>query len=245
MTWNIQGNSEDEAVDVTEVHMAAVMEEIRKTGLNIKTEELVTVILKENLHIIEVGVKKIGSEGEADSGMEMSPRIMTEITGIDTLKAQIILIGVDDGTVIEAKDTVTGGEGENGTLTNNTMTRVTSNKNNTQTPITIAHPLWVINIDTRSHMNSIHTPNNNNISLKDSWHHHARLQTYANYAKIKVIMIINANLPVILWPAHKKLSIKAVHTTTRTQVRVSGQMGTLTTMTPMGNLFSNGGSRCH
>ena len=156
--------------------------------------------------------------------------------------AQIILTGVDNRMVTEAKDTVTRGEGENGTLTNNIMARVTSNTNTTLTPIIIAHPLWVINTDTQSCMNNIHTPNNNNISLKDSRHHHARLQTYANYAKIKVIMIINAKLPVILWPTHKKLSIKAIHTTTRTRVRVSGQMGTLTTMTPMGNLFSNGGS---
>ena len=216
MTWNIQGDSEDKAVDVTEVHVATVMEVTHKTGLNIKTEELVVVILKENLHIIEVGVKKIHSEGDADSGMEMSPRIVTEITGIDILKAQIILIGVDNEMVTEAKDTVIGGEVENGTLTNNIMTQVTSNMNSTPTPIIIAHPLWVINIDTQSHMNSIHTPNNNNISLKDSQHHHARLQTYANYAKIKIIMIINANLPVILWPTHKKLLIKAIHTTTRT-----------------------------
>ena len=141
---------------------------------------------------------------------------MTETTGIEILMAQVILIGAEDWTVIEAKDTVTGGEGENGTLASNIMTRVTSNNPNTLTPIIMAHPRWVINIDTQSHMNSIHVLSNSNISLRYHQHHHARLQTYANCAKIKAITIISANLQVILWPVHKKLSLKVAHITTKT-----------------------------
>ena len=78
-------------MDVTEVHVAVVMEVTHKTGLTIRIAELVVVILKETLHIIEVEVKIVRSEGNTDSGMEMSPPIVTEITGIDSLIAQIIL----------------------------------------------------------------------------------------------------------------------------------------------------------
>ena len=94
-------------------------------------------------------------------------------------------------------------------------------------------------------MNNIHILSNSNISHKDHQHHHARLQTYVNCVKIKAIMIINANLQAISWLAHKKLSIKVTHITTKTRIKESGQMGTMTIMTLMGNLFSNGGSRCH
>ena len=55
-------------------------------------------------------------------------------------------------------------------------------------------------------------------------------------------MIINANLQVISWPEHKKLLIKDAHTITKTQIKGNGQMGTMTTMTPMASLFSKGGS---
>ena len=52
----------------------------------------------------------------------------------------------------------------------------------------------------------------------------------------------NANLQAILWPAHKKLSVKADHTATKTRITVNGHMAIMMTMTIMGNLFSSGGS---
>ena len=58
-------------------------------------------------------------------------------------------------------------------------------------------------------------------------------------------MIINANLQMISWPEHKKPLIKDAHTITKTQIKGNGQMGTMTTMTPMASLFSKGGSQCH
>ena len=108
VTWNTQGDSKDKAVDVTEAHVAMVKEVTHETGLITKIEEPAVVSLKEILNITEVGVKIIRSEGDEDSGMAMIPLTMTEITGIETLKAQIILTGADDGMVIEVKDTVTG-----------------------------------------------------------------------------------------------------------------------------------------
>ena len=140
-------------MDGKEVHAATEKEETRKTGLIIKIEE---------------SVKIIRLEGNEDSGMETTPLIMTETTGIEILMAQVILIGAEDWTVIEAKATVTGGEGENGTLASNIMTWVTSNNPNTLTPIIIAHPQWVINIDTQSRMNSIHILSNSNISASET-----------------------------------------------------------------------------
>ena len=177
--------------------------------------------------------------------METTPLIVTETIGIEILMAKAILTGAEDGTVTEARDIVTMGEGENGMLVSNTMTRATRNNPNILTQITINHLPWVININTQSHMNNIHILSNSSISHRDHQHNHVRLQTYVNCVKIKAITIINARLQVILWPIHKKLSIKVTHITTKTLIKESGQMGTMTITTPMGNLFRNGGSRCH
>ena len=46
------------------------------------------------------------------------------------------------------------------------------------------------------------------------------------------------------WPAHKKPSIKADHTATKTLIKGNGHKGEMITMTLIGNLFSSGGSRC-
>ena len=172
----------------------------------------------------------------------MTPLITTETIGIEILMAKAILTGAEDGMVTEARDIVTRGEGENGTLVSNTMTWATHNNPNILTQITIAHLSWVININTQSRMNNIHIPSNSSISHIDHQCNHVRVQSYVNCVRIKAITIINASLQAILWRTHKKLSIKVTHITTKTLIKESGQMGTMTIMTPMGNLFSNG---CH
>ena len=127
-------------MDETKVHAAVEMEETLTIASIIRIGEEATVTQKETFIITEVEVRIIRSEGNEDNGMEMTPLIMTEIIGIEILKAKAILTGVEDGTVIEARDTVTGGEGENGTLISNTMTWVTHNRPNILIQIITNHP---------------------------------------------------------------------------------------------------------
>ena len=103
---------------------------------------------------------------------------------------------------------------------------------------------WDINTDTQSHMANTHTPSNNkNINHKCQLHLN-KLQIFVSCVIVKAIMTINANLQVILWPAHKKPLIKADHTATKTLIMGNGHKAKMITITLMGNLFSNGGSRC-
>ena len=218
------------------------MEGTLKTGLIIKIEELATVSHKGIFIITEVEVKIICFEGDEDSGMETTPIIMTEITGIEILKVKVILIGAVDGIIVEVRDIVIGDEGEDGTLISNIMTQGTNNRHSLQTQIITAHHLWDINTDTQSHMSNTHILSNNNTHLKCRQPHHGKLQISVNCVKVKAIMIINANLQAILWLAHKKPLIKVAHITTKSLIKGSGQMATQTTMTLVGNLFSSGGS---
>ena len=135
-----------------------------------------------------------------------------------------------------------------GILISNITIQGINNNPNSQTQIIIVHHLWDINTDKQSHVNNTHTPNNNNnnnINLKCRQLHLNKLQIFVSCVIVKAIMIINANLQAISWPAHKKPSIRADHTATKTLIMGTGHMATMTTMTLMGNLFSNGGSRCH
>ena len=116
---------------------------------------------------------------------------------------------------------------------------------NFQIQIIIAHPKWDINTDTQSHMASIHTHSNNNNIKHKCQPHLNKLQIFVSCVIVKVITTINANLQVILWPAHKKPLIKADHTVTKTLIMGNGHKARMITMTLMGNLFSSGGSRCH
>ena len=226
-----------------EVHVAVEMEGTLKTGLIIKIEVLATVSHKGIFIITEVEVKIIHFEGDED-GMEMTPIIVTEITGIEIPKVKVILIGAEDGIIVEVRDIVIGEEGEDGTLINNIMTQGTNNRHSLQTRIITAHYLWDINTDTQSHMSNTHILSNNSSHLKCHEPHHGKLQISVNCVKVKAIMIINANLQAILWPAHKKPLIKVAHITTKILIKGSCQMATQITMTLMGNLFSSGGSRC-
>ena len=212
-------------------------------GMIIKIEEPVAVKDNGTFNVIEGEVKIIRFEGAKDSGMEMTPITVTEITGIEIPKVKVILIGAEDGTIVEVRDIVIGEEGEDGILISNTMIQGTKNRPNLQTRIIIVHNPWAIRTDTQSHMSNTHTPNNNNTSRKCHQLHHNKLQIFVNCVKVRAIMIINANLQATLWSAHKKPSIKANHTT-KILITGSGHMATLITMTLMGNLFSSGGSQC-
>ena len=238
------GDNTDEDVDAIEVHMAMEMEGTLITGMIIKIEEPAAVKDNGIFNIIEGKVKIIRFEGTEGSGMEMTLITVTEITGIEILKVKVIQTGAEDGIIVEVRDIVIGEEGDDGILISNTTTRGTNNKPNLQTQIIIVHNPWAISTDTQSHMSNTHTPSNNNNSRKCRQLHHNRLQIFVNCVKVRAIMIINANLQAILWPAHKKLSIKAAHTTTKILIMGSGHMVTLITMTLVGNLFSSGGSRC-
>ena len=85
--------------------------------------------------------------------------------------------------------------------------------------------------------------NNNNINHKCQLHLN-KLQIFVSCVIVKAITTINANLQVILWPAHKKPLIKADHTATKTLIMGNGHKAKMITMTLMSNLFSSGGSQC-
>ena len=158
---------------------------------------------------------------------------------------KVILTGVEDGIIIvEVKDIVIMAEGGDGIPISNITIQGINNNPNFQTQIIIVHHLWDINTDTQSHMSNTHIPNNNNINPKCHQLHVNKLQIFVSCVIVKAITIINANLQAISWPVHKKPSIKADHTAIRTLITGNGHMATMITMTLMGNLFSNGGSRC-
>ena len=114
-------------MDVIEVHVAVEMEGTLITSMIIKTEEPAAVSHQGTFSITEVEVKIIHFEGDKDSGMEMTPIIVTEINGIEILKVKVILIGAEDGIIVEVRDIVIREEGEDGTLISNIMTQGTNN----------------------------------------------------------------------------------------------------------------------
>ena len=210
----------------------------------IKIEEPVAVKDNGTFNLIEGEGKIIHFEGVADNGMEMTLVTMTETTGIEIPTVKVILTGAEDGIIIkEVKDIVIVEEREDGIPINNIMIQGISNPN-FQTQIIIIHQLWDINTDTQSHMSNTHSPNNNNTNHKCRQLHHNKLQIFVNYVTVKAITIINVNLQALSWLAHKKPSIKADHTAIRTLIMGTGNMVIMITMTLMGNLFSNRGSRC-
>ena len=207
-----------------------------------KIEVLVMVKASRISSIIEGKVKITRFEGIADNGMEMTLIIVTETIEIEIPMTKIFLVEADDGTIIGDKDIVIGEEGEDGLPLSNTMTQAINNKPSFRAPIIILHHRWDMNTDTLFHMSSTHIPSSNNISPKCHQDDHNKLQTFVNYVIIKAIMIINANLQVISWPAHKKLLIKADHTAIRTLIMGNGHRARRITVTLMTNLFSSRGS---
>ena len=204
------GDNEDVDADATEVPVAMETEETLITGMIINIEEPVPVKDNGTFNILEGEGKKIHFKGAENNGMEMTLITVTEITGIEIPKVKVILTGVEDGIIIiEVKDIVIVEEGENGIPISNITSQGINNNPNFQTQLIIVHHLWDINTDTQSHMSNTHTPNNNNnINPKCCQLHLNKLQIFVIYVIVKAITIINANLQAILWPAHKKPSIK-------------------------------------
>ena len=226
--------------------MAVEMEATLITGMIIRIREPVTVKDNGTFSII-VGVDKIiHIEANKDSGMEMTQITMTGTIGIEIPTVKVMLTGVEDGIIItEVKDIVIAEEGEDGIPTSNIMIQGSNRNPNFQILIIIVHRRWDINTDTQSHIANIRTTNNNNnISHKCRQLHLNKLQIFVSCVIVKAITTINANLQAISWPAHKKPSIKADHTATKTLIMGNGHKVTMITMTLMGNLFSSGGSRC-
>ena len=241
------GDNTDEDADAIKVPVAMEMEETPITGMIIKIEVPDAVKDNRTFNTIEGKGKTTRSEVDEDNGMEMTSITMTDTTGIEIQKVKVILTGVEDGIIIiEVKDIVIGVEGEDGIPISTIMIKGINNKPNFQIQIIIVHHLWDSSIGTQSHMSNTHTPNNNNNIIPQCCQlHHNKPQICVSCVIIKDIMIISANLQVTLWPAHKKPSVKADHTATKTRITGNGHMATMMTMTLMGNLFNRGGSRCH
>ena len=185
-------------------------------------------------------------KADKDSGMEMTLITVTETIGIQIPTVKVILTGVKDWIIIvEVKDIMIVGEGEDGIPINNIMIQGINKNPTLRIQTIIVHHLWDINIDTQSHMSNTHIPNpNNSINHKCRQLHLSKLQIFVSCVIIKAIMTINVNLQAISWPAHKKPSIKVTHTAIKTRIMGNGHMATMITMTLMGNLFSSRGSRC-
>ena len=198
------------------------------------------------LAIAEGVVTIIHIEDEEDSGMEMIRIPVTETIVIEIPKVKVILTGVEDGIIIvEVKDIVIVEEGDDGIPTSSIMIQGINRSPLFKIQITINHPRWDINIDTQSHMVSIHTPINNNNTRHKCQRLLNKPLIFVNCVTVKDIMITNANLQATLWHAHKKPLIKVDHTVTKTLIMGNGHKVKLITMTQMGNFFSSGGSRCH
>ena len=240
------GDNADEDADMIEVPVAVEMEATLITGMIIRIGEPAAVRDNGNFIITEGVGKIIHIVVDEDSGMVMTRITVTETIGIEIPMVKVILTGVEDGIIItEVKDIVIMEEGEDGIPISNIMTQGINRNPNFQIQIIIVHHQWDINTDTQSHMVNTHTPNNNsNINHKCRQLHLNRLQIFVSCVIVKAITTINANLQAISWPAHKKPSIKADHTATKTLIMGNGHKATMITMTLMGNLFSSGGSRC-
>ena len=241
----IMGDNAAEDVEITEALVDVEIMAILITDMTIKNEDPEAVKDNAILIIVEGVVMIIHIEDEEDSGMEMTRITVTETIGIEIMIVKVILTGVDDGIIIvEVKDIVIVGEGDDGIPISSIMTQGTNRNPNFKTQIAIDHPRWDINTDTQSHMVSIHTHHNNNSTRHKCQGLRNKPLIFVNCATVKAIMITNANLQATLWHAHKKPLIKADHTVTKTLIMGNGHKAKVTTMTQMGNLFSSGGSRC-
>ena len=239
------GDNAAEDVEITEALVAGEIIAIPITAMTIKNGDLDAA--KDNLiqTIVEGVVMIIHTKDEEDSGMEMTRITVTETVGTEIMIVKVILTGVDDGIIIvEVKDIVIVEEVDDGIPISSIMIQDTNRNPNSKTQITIDHPRWDINTDTQSHMVSIHTSPSNNSTRHKCQPPLNKPLIFVNCATVKAITIINANLQVTLWHAHKKPLIKADHTVTKTLIVGNGHKVTVITMTQMGNLFSSGGSRC-
>ena len=219
---NTQADSEGKDVVEVEVHEVEEMVDTLKTGMIRMIEEPVEASKIGIFNITEAEVKIIRTEGNKYSGMETIRITTTEIRKTEIRMVKVIMVGEVDGMVTEARDIMITVEGENGTLINNIKIRGTNTHLHIKTQIIIVPHLWVTSIGSQYRMNNTHIPSNHNIHLKCCQLPHNKPQIFANCAKAKAIMIINANLQVISWPAHRKRLIKAAHITIMILIKESG-----------------------
>ena len=214
------------------------------TDMKIKIEGEVEVKVEGSLMIIGDEVKITFRGEDAGHGKTMIPVIVTEIIGIEITMAKITVIEVGDGTATGDKVMVIEAEADDGTKTPNIHNKNT-HKIIHHLIITGPHP-WDVNTSIKCCMSNTHPTHNHLNSIpRGRPHNHDKLQIYVSYVKIKATMIINASSQVTLWPEHKRHLIKAVCIIIKNQVKGNGQMGIMTMMTLMANLFSKRGSRCH
>ena len=240
---NIAVDNEDKGADKTTALEDVEVMETLIIGMKIKIEGEVEVKEKGSLQTIEEEVKIIFLEGNEDNGMVMTWVTVTETIGTEIMMGKIMGTELGDGMAIEDKGIVIEDREGDGTQIPNILNKNTHSNHNTPIQIIISPLRWVISTNIRCHMSSTHSTRNRNNSIhRDHQPNCTKQQIYVSCVKIKAIMTINANLQATLWPKRKKLLIRDVHTINRTQVKENGQMGKMTTMTPMANLFSKGGS---
>ena len=114
------------------VNVAVETSETMITGTIIKIAVQAVVRQKETFQITGEEVKTIHLEDDEDNGMVTTPIILIETIGTDSSMARTMPIEAEDGKVIEVKETVIGGEGENGIPIRNT-----SNMDIHNSPITL------------------------------------------------------------------------------------------------------------
>ena len=234
--------------DVDETVAHTVMETLETTITNMSIKITVEAVVKQKgtFQKTEEEVMRIHFEGDKDNGMVMNEHYNNNHDRDNRERNGDGQNNANRGKVTEVKDIVTGGEGGDGILTHNTHNRITHNSPIIPTPITIAHCQWAINTSSPCHMNNTLPilKHNCNTHHQDCQRDHTNSQIYVNCAKIRVIMIINANLQAISSPVHIKPLTKVVHITIKIPITANGQMGKMTKVTPMANLFSKGGSQC-
>ena len=138
---NITWGNRDEGVDMIMAHGAVEMEETLKIDMIIKIKEEAIMTPKEIFMITEVEVKKIHSEGDEGNGMVTTLTTVTGTIGIETMKVKVMQTEVENGKVIEVRDTVIKGEEENGIMINNISNHDTHKTTNIPIPIITAHHL--------------------------------------------------------------------------------------------------------
>ena len=239
------GDNVAEDAEMTEVPVAVEVEVTPIIGMITRSAAMAVVKGKETFNIIKGMDKIIHIKVDEDSRIEMTRITMTEIIGIETLMVKVILTGVENGIIIrEVKDTVIVEEGEDGIpISNITIQGIHRNPSFLIQIITVPHR-WDINTGTQSSMSNTHIPRNHNNINHQGQLHLNKQQIFVSCAIVKAIMTINVNLQAILWPAHKKPSIKADHIATRTLIMATDHKAKTITTTLMGNLFSSRGSRC-
>ena len=240
---NITVDNEAKGAEITVGLEDGAALETLTINMTIRIEGKVEVKEEGSLQITEEEVKILFLEADADNGMVTTRVTVTETIGIEIMMVTTMGTEVGEGMAIEGKVIVIEDGEDDGIQIPNTLNK---NIHNTIPTRIITSPLlWDANININCPMSNTQPTHNHNSNIHSSRPHNRGKQLiYVSCVKTKVTMTINANLQVTSWPEHKKRLTKAVHTITRTQIKGSGQTGTMIMMTPMASLFSKGGSRC-